>query len=494
VIQSRSRRLLVAAVATALSAAVVYVPSAQAAAHRWTVDVGEVPVTVEAVYPTVTVPSDTNLLTITLPSEFDWTPDDFSVAPPTINWSIESAGAVVGASVEPPAPDQGMLGTFGNTGAVEFSILPTPPPVATGYTLRIHAEWDSLAPENAGDVVDLVTPFEVTSDLTVGDVAFDLRFDHATTETRTIGASLEGQPNAGDSVYLSSASAETPWTWLDGPDATNPWTSRTQVVGGLGVGATDPVNPDQPIGGPFSVSTPDSTMLVVPLPDVVYAGATTMALSVSSQDAPSSGPVVTVLVNLDMTFANGASALAASPRPAISGTAVYGHTLSVSPGTWSPVSTGNWPAGSTDIGFQWYRGAAAIVGATGPTHLLAVADVGKVLTVRATASQPGYVTTAVTTTGVTIKPAAAPRATVRPKLAGTATVGRVVSVLRGSWTPTPTSYRYQWLRNGVAIRGAVSATYRLPASMRGQLVTCRVSAFRAGYATGLSSTTVLRVH
>jgi hypothetical protein len=386
-----------------------------------------------------------------------------------------------------------MLGTFGNTGAVEFSMLPTQPPVATGYTLRIHAVWDSFAPENAGDVVDLVTPFEVTSDLTVGDVAFDLRFDHATTETRTIGATLEGRPDAGDSIYLSSAAAETPWTWLDGPDATNPWTSRTQVVGGLGVGATDPVNPDQPIGGPFSVSTPDSTMLVVPLPDVVYAGATTMALSVSSQDPPSSGPVVTVRLNLDMTIANGASALAASPRPAISGSAVFGGTLTVSPGTWSPVSAGSWPAGSTGIGFQWYRGAAAIVGATGPTYLLALADVGKVLTVRVTASQPGYVTTTVATTGVTVKPAAAPRATVRAAVLGTTTAGHVVSVRRGTWTPSPTSYRYQWLRDGVAIRGAVATTYRLPASMRGHLISCRVSALRAGHATGLATTAALRV-
>jgi hypothetical protein len=194
-----------------------------------------------------------------------------------------------------------------------------------------------------------------------------------------------------------------------------------------------------------------------------------------------------------MTFASGTSALAASPRPAISGTAVFGNTLSVSEGTWAPVTTGSWATGPMTLGFQWYRGASAIAGATTQTHLLATADVGAVLTVRVTASSPGYATTTVATTGVTVKPAAAPRATVRPTLAGTAIVGRVLSVRRGTWTSSPTSYRYQWLRDGVAIRGAVATTYRLPASMRGHLISCRVSALRAGYATGLATTVAARV-
>jgi hypothetical protein len=375
---------------------------------------------------------------------------------------------------------------------VNFAALPTDLAVATAYTLRIHAVWDSFAPKNAGDVVDLVTPFDVTSG-GGGDIPFDLGFANATTETRTLNAMLDGEANAGDSVYLTTASAETPWNWLDGPDAANPWTTRTQVFGGLGVGVTDPANPDQTIGGPFSVTTPDPTMLVAPLPDVVYSGVTTMALSVSSKDAPTSGPVVRVRLNVAMAFASGTSALSASPRPAITGAPVYGNTLSVSEGTWAPVSTGSWPTGSMTLGFQWYRGTSAIAGATGQTHPLSTADVGKVLTVRVTASSPGYVTTTVTTTGVTVKPAAAPRATVRPTLAGTATVGRVLTVRRGTWTSSPTSYRYQWLRDGVAIRGAVATTYRLPASMRGHLISCRVSALRAGYATGLATSATVRV-
>ena len=492
-IQTRSRRLVVATVAAALATTLAYAPSANATTHRWTVDVGDVPVTVDAVYPAVSVPSDTNLFTISLPAEFDWAPADINVAPPTITWSIESAGAVLGASSDPPAPDQDTLSTFGGTATVDFSTLPTDPPVAAGYTLRVHAVWDAFAPLNAGDVVDLVTPFEVTSDLTGGDVPFDLRFANATTENRTLDAVINGQPNAGDSVYLSTASAETHWTWLDGPDATSPWTSRPQVFGGLGVGATDPVSPDQTIGGPFSVSTPDPNQLVAPLPDVVYAGVSTMALSVSSKDAPTSGPVVTVRVNVGMTFASGASALAASPRPALTGTAVYGHTLSVSPGTWAPVSAGSWTAGATDIGFQWYRGASAIVGATGPTYVIGAADVGKVISPRVTASSPGYVTTTVTVAGVTVKPAAAPRATVRPTLAGSAVVGRVMTVRRGTWTSSPTAYAYQWLKDGVVMRGATATTFRLPSSLRGHTISCRVIAVRAGFANGVATTVAYRV-
>ncbi len=47
--------------------------------------------------------------------------------------------------------------------------------------------------------------------------------------------------------------------------------------------------------------------------------------------------------------------------------------------------------------------------------------------------------------------------------------------------------RYQWYRNGAAIKGAIAKTYKLAASDVGRAMTVKVTATKAGYAT-LAST------
>jgi hypothetical protein len=88
---------------------------------------------------------------------------------------------------------------------------------------------------------------------------------------------------------------------------------------------------------------------------------------------------------------------------------------------------------------------------------------------------------------------AAPRATVRPSLTGAAAVAKVLTVRRGTWNSAPTAYRYQWLKDGVAIRGGSATTLRLSTTLRGHRISCRVSALRPGYATGVAVTTAVRV-
>jgi hypothetical protein len=497
-IRSRSRRLLAgvtaATLAVGLAAGLVAASPAQAAAHQWPVNIGEAPVAVTAQYATVDVPFDTDLLTINLPAGFDWAPADLAAPAPTVTWSIEADGAIVGAAGGSPAPDAGTLSTFDTTGTVDFSNLPTALVVGNSYALHINAVWDGLAPQDAGSVVDVRRSFQVTSPLGAeGNVAFSFDLAAATSETWTIDAAVEGYPVAGDSIQLSTAGAETPWTWKSGPDASNTWTTPARISGGLGTGATDPAHPTQALDGPFSISTPDPSLLVVPLPDAIYQGVNTMAITVTSRDAPSSGPAITVRLNVGMTFAGGVSGLTASAKPALTGQPTFGQTLSASGGTWAPTVSGPWATGTVALAYRWYRGASAIAGATGSAYKLTVADVGKVVTARVTASLTGYLTTTVATAGVTVRPAAAPRASVRPTIAGTASVSKVLTVRRGSWTSAPTSFRYKWFKDGVAIRGAAAPTLRLTTSLRGHRVSCLVSALRTGYVTGAASTTAVRV-
>lgn len=71
-------------------------------------------------------------------------------------------------------------------------------------------------------------------------------------------------------------------------------------------------------------------------------------------------------------------------KPAISGTAAKGKTLTVKPGTWSPTGVA--------LTYQWCRGSSKISGATKSTYKLVSADKGKRIKVVVTGSKSGYAT------------------------------------------------------------------------------------------------------
>ena len=56
------------------------------------------------------------------------------------------------------------------------------------------------------------------------------------------------------------------------------------------------------------------------------------------------------------------------------------------------------------------------------------------------------------------------------------------------WKPKPgkksVKVRYQWMRNGKAIKGAKGATYRVRAKDRGKKISVKVRAKAKGYETG----------
>lgn len=61
--------------------------------------------------------------------------------------------------------------------------------------------------------------------------------------------------------------------------------------------------------------------------------------------------------------------------------------------------------------------------------------------------------------GWTAPAAAAPVNTVPPTITGTAEYAATLTAQPGTWTPTPTSYAYRWLRDGQPIAKADQATY-----------------------------------
>lgn len=80
------------------------------------------------------------------------------------------------------------------------------------------------------------------------------------------------------------------------------------------------------------------------------------------------------------------------------------------------------------------------------------------------------------------------------KTAGRPRPGRTIRATAGSWSPAPTSVRYQWLRDGRAIRGATRPAYRLTVKDRAHRVSVRVRVARPGFRgrTAVSRPVVVR--
>jgi hypothetical protein len=80
--------------------------------------------------------------------------------------------------------------------------------------------------------------------------------------------------------------------------------------------------------------------------------------------------------------------------------------------------------------------------------------------------------------------------TTAPAVSGTATVGSTLSCTMGNWTYAPTSYAYQWRRNGTNIAGATQSTRVLSAADSGTNVSCQVTATNPAGSTSAASNAV----
>ena len=70
----------------------------------------------------------------------------------------------------------------------------------------------------------------------------------------------------------------------------------------------------------------------------------------------------------------------------------------------------------------------------------------------------------------------APQNTVAPSISGTVQVGKTLTCSQGSFTDSPTTYAYQWNRNGAAIASATSNQYTVTLGDSGTSLTCSVTA------------------
>ncbi|MFJ5957829.1 FG-GAP-like repeat-containing protein [Paenarthrobacter sp. NPDC092416] len=151
--------------------------------------------------------------------------------------------------------------------------------------------------------------------------------------------------------------------------------------------------------------------------------------------------------------------------PVLSGVPKYNESLSTDNGQWTHPPTG--------FTYQWLRNGTPIPGATLNNYRVGEPDLDQNLSVRVTATLAGY--RAVSASSLPVTPTSPITATA-PTIQGKMTVGEKLtgtfteaSVSTGS-APGPVTVKYEWVRNGTPINGAVSKTYTLTAADRGAVV------------------------
>jgi hypothetical protein len=172
----------------------------------------------------------------------------------------------------------------------------------------------------------------------------------------------------------------------------------------------------------------------------------------------------------------------ASVPPTLAGVLLKGKQLTGSAGTWTS-------SGTIQYAYQWYRCDAtgahcqSIHGATKPTYKQVAKDVGATIGFAVHATDgTGTNTAYASLAGPVAAPGSPLYATAQPTIVGTPAPGNTLQVGPGSWSQTPSSFGYRWLRcnaNGrlcAAIPGANAARYSVTVADSGHALVAVVQA------------------
>ncbi|HEY6760235.1 MAG TPA: hypothetical protein VI318_12130, partial [Baekduia sp.] len=228
------------------------------------------------------------------------------------------------------------------------------------------------------------------------------------------------------------------------------------------------------------------------------SGATSPTYTLVAADVGATLRVVVTATNVDgtgtATSAQTATAVAAVPgsqqAPTITRAQRVGETLTTSDGTWNPAAT--------SYAYQWQRRVNGtyvdISAATSKTYTLAAADAGTTVRSKVTATNAdgtgvGYSGASPTV----ISPPVAPTTIAAPT--GTLIDTNTLTIDPGVWTPSSTTFTYQWLRcpsGATALGGCVTVgagqSYTLAGPDVGHTITARVTGTVSGISTVATST------
>jgi len=255
----------------------------------------------------------------------------------------------------------------------------------------------------------------------------------------TVGtASISGTAQQGQTLTASSTG------WVNSPALTYQWESCP------------------PAGTCAAISSATAATYVVAATDVGNTIEVMVTATGGGTATVTSAPTATVLPAVPVNTA----------LPAITGVAQQGQTLTASSGTWS-----NSPTSYTYAWQSCSGTTCTAVGTNAATYAVASTDVGKTIDVVVTATNTGGTSAAATSAATAVVVPPTPTVISAPSIIGTTVQGDVLTESHGTWTNTPTSYTYQWLRCNsagsgcTAIAGATAQTYTLTAAdVGGELI------------------------
>jgi len=260
----------------------------------------------------------------------------------------------------------------------------------------------------------------------------------------------------------------------DATPAVLPVTGSVTLPGSIGVGHAVAVDPDDLPGSDLEGVTYGYTWKIDGDPVSTSAGYVVHEADLGKQltvtvTAHRSGYVPASVTSAAVTVQAGFQAVTA---PQVEGTAGIGETLTITPGQYTET-------GVTEA-YQWYADGVAVPGATSAGLVVAYAQTGKDVTVRVTASKPGF-GNLVRETGVVAVPQAPALTGGTPSVSGTPTVGATLTASPGTYSLPGVSVSYQWLRDGAVIAGATGSAYVLTQADAGTRVSVRAVGTKALY-------------
>lgn len=140
-------------------------------------------------------------------------------------------------------------------------------------------------------------------------------------------------------------------------------------------------------------------------------------------------------------------------------------------------ATGTSSTAEATLSYQWFADGQPIEGATGATYVVEPGVAGAAITVRVTASAPGFVDRSIVS-----DPTLRVLQATTPTIDGTPVVGERLTAVPGAWTEGA-RLTYQWYVGDRAIRGQNSATLKVSAAYLRQPLSVEVTGTLDGYET-----------
>jgi hypothetical protein len=289
--------------------------------------------------------------------------------------------------------------------------------------------------------------------------------------TNTVLPTISGQAVQGQPLTASNGS------WTGSPTG---YAYQWQDCDSSGANCTDVSGATS---SSYTLTSGDVGSTIRAVVSATNAGGSTAATSAAT--AVVSGPIVTPPPPPSNTG-----------LPAVSGTDAQGQIVSSSDGSW----TGS----PTSYTYAWQdcdssgNNCTAISGATSSSYTLAAGDVGSTIRAVVTATNAGGSTPATSAatavvSGPIVTPPPPPSNTALPVVSGTATQGQALATSNGSWSGSPTSYKYAWQdcdssgNNCTAVSGASSSSYTLRAGDVGHTMRAVVTATNVAGSTAATS-------